>query len=183
MPQRVYLPPGPLRRFRLPRGSGLPVERPSRAVPILVWALLPFIAFGGIAYGLRTGVTASRVASWFEVDTRQRAGLPIAQPTAVGPGGPVQAPISPGQPPQQEPASAPPASPRTDPTAPGAAASGAVTAGAPASGASTPRRAGSRNQPRASRKPALVLNRHRLRPITEWKRAERESAERAPGSP
>jgi hypothetical protein len=142
--RRLLLPPGPLRRFRLPPGAARR-ERPEPGAKRRAWALVPFGAFGLLTYWLSAGRPLPDVRYWLE-------GPPRADRPA--------------------PEGSRPSAPRLEATPAIAAAQVADVDNEAAAAAPAPPAASPPPSKRPKRKPPLVLQRHRLRPVLGWEEPE-----------
>jgi hypothetical protein len=138
MRRRLLLPTGPLRRFRLPPGAALG-ERPEPAKR-RAWALLPFGAFGLLTLWLSAGRPVPDVRHWLEGPPRADRGTPERTRDDA---------------------------PRIE-AAPSVAPSQVATETAAEASPLPVERATPAPERRPKRKPPLVLERHRLRPVLGW---------------
>jgi hypothetical protein len=138
-PHKLRVPPGTLRRFRLPPGVALR-DRVEPRSRKRAWALLPFGVFALLTYWLSAGRPVPNVSQWL-------AGLPRAD--RAGAAG------SSDNAPRLEPASA-------------IAASQAATEEPPTSAPAPPQAHRAAPSKPSKRKPPLVLEHHRLRPVLGW---------------
>jgi hypothetical protein len=149
--RRLLLPSGPLRRFRLPPGAARS-ERPE-PTKRRAWALLPFGAFGLLTLWLSAGRPVPDVRHWLE-------GPPRADRAA--------------------PEGARHGAPRLE-AAPSLAASQVASEAAAAEARPPPAKpATEAREKRPKRKPPLVLERHRLRPVLGWEDPSRSSLSAVP---
>lgn len=147
-PSPVRLPPGPLRRFRLP-ASGARRQSFEPGPKRRAWALLPFAAFGLLTYWLSAGRPLPDVRDWLQgpprADTAGREES-LRNPPLLQPPSSIAASHSAAE--EQ------------------AAAESQVSGEPPEETTPPPSK-------RPKRKPPLVLERHRLRPVLGWEEASK----------
>jgi len=139
MRAKLHLPAGPLRRFRLPP-SAARSARPKQGPRKRAWALVPFALFALLTYWLSAGRPLPDMRYWLAGPPRaDRGGLSAAPSEAPQ----LQAALAKPTPPAvEEPVASEPIAPPAQPEAP-------------------------LDKPQ-KRKPPLVLERHRLRPVLGW---------------